>query len=157
MNTNTKAYLEWKAPRRPDYKKSKQWYLTGAVACLSMVAYGILLGSWSTALVFAFIPALYFLVRDQSHQTHAIRLMELGVEYDGRLHTWGELQEFWILVGDGYHELHIAPVKRWAPEIIIQTEPMDAYAVRDALIQRIPQVATRREKILDAIIRFCKL
>lgn len=157
MNTNTNIHLEWQAQTRPDHVRSPRWYMFGGSLCAIMVAYGVFSGSWSTSLVFAFIPALYYLVRNQSHVQHTIRIMDLGVEFDGRLCVWGELKEFWILAGPGYHELHIAPMKVSRPEIVIQTGTIDPFVVRDTLGQFLPQIADRRERILDAIIRFCKI
>ncbi len=157
MNTNTNIHLEWQAQTRPDHVRSTHWYIYGGSLCALMVVYGIFSGSWSTSLVFAFIPALYYLIRNQAHVQHTIRVMDLGIEFDGRLIVWGELKEFWILAGPGYHELHIAQMKVSRPEIVIQTGPVDPFVVRDTLGQFLPQIADRRERILDAIIRFCKI
>lgn len=157
MNTNTNKILEWEAPSRPDYDRTHRWYLGGAVFCLLMVTYALLAGTWAMAVVFAFIPALYYLLRNQNHRKHKIRISELGISIDGRLRGWGEWSEFWILVGPGYHELHVSSAKRWAAELIMLTEPMDPYAVRDALAEYLTQTMQKKERILDAFIRFCKL
>ena len=157
MNTNTNILLQWEAQIRPDHVRSSRWYIVSGAFCAVMVAYGIFSGAWSTSLVFAFIPALYYLVRNQSHAKHTIRITDMGVEFDGRLWIWGELKEFWILAGPGYHELHFAPVNKTRSEIIIQTGDVDPYQLRDLLGQYLVQVADRRERILDAIIRFCKI
>ena len=157
MNTNNTIILEWEAQIRPDHERSDRWYMVGGAFCAVMVAYGIFSGAWSTSLVFAFIPALYYLVRNQAHARHTIRITELGVEFDARLSVWGELHEFWILAGPGYHELHISLAKKSRAEIVIQTGGQDPYQIRDVLSQYLPQVADRRERILDAIIRFCKI
>lgn len=158
MQTNTNTILlEWEAPSRPDHDRSPRWYITGGSSCGLMALYGIVTGTWSMALVFAFIPALYYLIRNTSHRNHVIRLRELGVEFDGRLTPWGELKEFWILSGPAYHELHIAPVKKSRAELVIQTGDIDPYALCELLGQYMPQIVDRQEHLLDAIIRALKI
>lgn len=157
MNTNTNLLLEWHAPSRPDYERSHEWYMIAGALSAVMIAYGILTSAWGLSLTFALLPGLYYLVRNQNHRRRRIRLFEMGIEIDGQMTPWGEWKEFWILEGHGYHELHVLPVKHFRSELMIQTGDIDPYLVRDVLNNFLPQVANRRERILDAIIRFCKL
>jgi len=157
MNTNIDIYLEWQAASHPDHQRSEKWYVGAGSFCAVMVAYGIFSGNISMSIVFAFIPALYWLVRNQTHKKHTIKLTSLGVELDGKLTSWGEWKEFWILTGAGYHELHIAPKKISRSELVIQTAEIDPFLIRDILVEFMPQVGDRKERLLDAFIRFCKL
>lgn len=157
MNTNTQPALTWQAAKHQDHERSREWYMVSGSLCGAMVIYGILSGAWSLSLVFAFIPALYYLIRNDVHKKHTISISETGVSLDSRMHLWAELKEFWILAGPGYHELHIAHIKASRADIVIQTGDIDPYALRDLLSQFLPQVGDRRERLLDAIIRFCKI
>lgn len=157
MQTNTNVFLEWQAPTRSDHKRSERWYIIAGTLCALMVVYGIFTETWSMSLVFAFIPGLYWLLRNQAHKKHTIRLTPLGIEYDAVLLPWGDWKEFWILSGPDYHELHIAPVKKIRSEIVIQTGDIDPFVLRDVLAQFLPQIGDRQERLLDAFIRFCKL
>jgi hypothetical protein len=96
-------------------------------------------------------------VRHQTHDTHKADILTTGFQLDNTLSPWEDLKEFWILQGRGYYELHIAPKNTRKADIVIQTGEKDPFVVRDMLLQFIPQTAGKREKILDAIIRFCKL
>ena len=157
METNTKTLLEWQATARPDQERSEKWYVAAGSCCALMIAYGILTGAYSLSIIFAFIPGLYYLLRNQSHKQHEIRILETGIDFDGRLSVWGDLKEFWILEGPGYYELHVAPVKQMKGDIVILTGDKDPYLVRDTVALFLPQIAHRKERLLDAIIRFCKL
>ncbi len=157
MNTNTKILLEWQAAARPDHERTEKWYVAAGSFCAIMIGYGILSGAWSMSLIFALIPALYYLLRNQGHKQHQIRILATGIEFDGRLTGWGELKEFWILEGPGYYELHIAPVKPMKGDIVVMTGAIDPFVVRDTIGVFLPQIAHRKERLLDAIIRFCKL
>jgi hypothetical protein len=79
------------------------------------------------------------------------------VEYDDAFFSWSECEEFWILRSPDYYELHITLKNRLKSDLIIQTGEADPYTLRDTLSQYLPQTIKKREKILDAIIRFCKL
>ncbi len=157
METHTNILLEWHAASRPDHHRTEKWYVGAGAFCIVMIAYGILSGAWSLSVIFAFIPALYYMLRNQGHKKHHIRIREMGIEVDDRLYGWGELKEFWILEGPDYFELHIAPIKKIKSDIVVMTGNIDPYIVRDTVGKFLPQIAHQKEKLLDAIIRFCKL
>lgn len=157
METNTKTLLEWHAASRPDYVRSEKWYVVAGAFCAIMIAYGIFSDAWSLSLIFAFVPGLYYVLRNQNHKKHHVIVRDVGIVFDGRLTAWGELKEFWILQGPGYYELHIAPLRSMKSDIVVMTGDIDPYVVRDTIGQFLPQIAHRKERLLDAIIRFCKL
>lgn len=157
MNTNTQTILEWQAPSRPDHVRSHRWYVYGGVFCAFMIVYGLLTEAWSLSLVFAFLPALYYLLRNESHKIHTLRIREEGIEYDDKLIVWADFKEFWILSGKDFSELHIARTQKSRADLVIQTGKVDPYLVRDTLIEFLPMAANKKENLLDAFIRFCKI
>jgi hypothetical protein len=156
-NTNTDPILMWEATAKVNHERSQNWYAVAGVITSTLIALGVLSGSWSFAIVFALIAALYFLVRNERHRTHTIRIYDYGIDFDGKMTPWTQWKHFWILRADNYHELHIAPLGALKQELVIQTGDTDPYTVRDTLAQFIPQIANQNERILDAFIRFCKL
>src|SRR5688572_24816113 len=99
METHTNILLEWQAASRPDHVRSEKWYVGAGALCAVMIAYGIFTGAWALSLIFAFIPALYYMLRNQGHKKHCLRVRKTGLEFDERIYSWGELKEFWILEG----------------------------------------------------------
>ncbi|OGJ63312.1 hypothetical protein A3C52_04955 [Candidatus Peribacteria bacterium RIFCSPHIGHO2_02_FULL_51_15] len=157
MNTNTQPLLEWRAPARINHEKSDRWYLVSGIICAIFVVYGILTGAWTMSITFGMIAGLYFYVRNLDHPLHYIRIFEGGIEFDGLYYIWPDFKHFWILDGKTYHELHVEPIKGLRADIVILTDQIDPFELRDVLNQFIPQIAHKRERLLDAIIRFCKL
>ena len=158
MHTNTEPILlEWKAPAKIAHERSEKWYLVMGLGCALMIVYGILSGAWSLSISFAMLAGLFFLIRNEKPHIHTIAVRETGIELDGRFSVWSDWKYFWILRADDYFELHIESKKYLTPDIVIQTGKIDPYALRDLLGQYILQTDTKKEKILDAIIRFCKL
>ncbi len=158
MNTQTpNILLEWEAPRAIQHERSDRWYAVGTAFIATMVVYGILIGAWSMSITFAMVAGLFFLVRNEEPSVHRIRILESGIEFDGKHRTWGECGEFWILQGKDYHELHIASKRRFMPDIVIHTGKIDPYMIQGTLATYLKQTDIYKENILDAIIRFCKL
>lgn len=157
MNTNTNTLLSWEAKAKVDHSRGGTWFVVSGIFCGIMVMYGLLSGGYSVAAVFVLMPVVFYLVRHQSHRTHTVGILSAGFEFDGSLTPWDELKEFWILQGSGYFELHIAPKNTRKADIVVQTGQIDPLVVRGTLAPFIPQTAGKQEKILDAIIRFCKL
>lgn len=158
MDTKTylTPHLEWQAPSQVTHERSHRWYAVAGVAAASAIVYGVITGAWTLSVVVALVGGIFYLIRNHEHRTHTIRILPLGIEFDGVLRPWHRWKNFWILVGPGYNELHIAAGGLHS-DLIIQTGSMDPYVVRDTLLHFLPQHPKPREKLLDAISRFCKL
>ncbi len=156
-NTHPLPILEWQAPIKVRHERTEKWYVVTAVCCALMIVYGILSGAWTMSLVFGMLAGLFYLTHKQNPHLHTISILDTGVFFGGRLYIWSECKQFWILRAETYHELHIEMKRSLVPDIVIQTGTMDPYVVRDTLAEFITPIEHRKEKILDAIIRFCKL
>ena len=156
-NTHTQILIEWQAAAKVNHVRSEKWYVVNGLLCATLVAYGVLSGSWALSITFGMIAGLYFLTRNDEHKAHVIRIFEYGIEFDGTLHSWSEWENFWILRADNYYELHMAPVKPLRPELVVQTGDADPFVVRDIIAQYVPQIGHQKERVVDAFIRFCKL
>ena len=158
MHTDLHApILEWQAPSRIAHDRSQRWYLCASLAVLAMIAYGILTSAWSFSVTIAILAGLFYLIRNEPHPQHTIRIASVGIQFDGAMHAWDEWKDFWMLASPDHCELHVESKKFYRPDLIIHTGPMDPLVVRDTLIQHLPQNPAKREKLLDLIIRFCKL
>ncbi len=158
MQTNTESIvLQWQAPAKNDHERSDRWYLIAGVIAAVLIVYGLWDGAWLMSLSIALCAGLYYLVRDTKHKTHSIVITKMSVVFDGVVHPWAEMKNFWMLQGADYCELHIANKRRLVSDLMIQVGPQDPFAVRDVLLEFLEQDANKRERILDAIIRFCKL
>ncbi len=149
--------MQWQAPSRVTHERSEKWYIVAGILCAVAVVYGILSGAWSLSITSALLAGLFFLTRGHGREIHAIRIEETGLIFDDKMHIWAECKHFWILQADTYHELHIEMKRPFTADVVIQTADIDPYVVRDTLAGFIPQIDHKKEKILDAIIRFCKL
>ncbi len=158
MHTDLQSsLLEWKAPSRLTHERGHRWYVGASIAVLGMIVYGVLTGAWSFSVTIAILAGLFYLVRNEQHPIHSIRLTELGIEFDGVMHAWNEWKDFWILSSPDHCELHVEHKKSLRPDLIIHTGDVNPLTIRDTMLHFLPQNPHKREKILDLIIRICKL
>lgn len=162
--------LEWQSLECYPHERSPRWYLCGGILLLAFAAYGLFEDSWSTALLALMIGGIYFLLRNKAPRNITVRITGLGIEVMQKLHLWGQLRNFWIIeVPRGVYpersrgappphiELHIAPVKFLQPEIVVFLNDTDPVAVRDLLLQFLPERAGMEERMLDSFARMLKL
>lgn len=128
--------------------------MAGALA-VTAIAYALITGSFALALVFIALVAVFVLFRDLPYHRYKVQITENGFQLDNKTYGWGNLKAFWILQGEHFNELHISTKK--GRELRVLLEQGDPYAVRDTLLAFIPQDGEQHERLLDYIIRFCKL
>ena len=158
MHTDLHApLLEWQAPSKITHERSHSWYVWASIVTLGMIAYGILTAAWTFSVTIAILAGLFFLIRNEPHPIHTIRILPLGIEFDGTLHPWNDWKDFWMLASPDHCELHVESKKHLKPNLIIHTGPMNPLLIRDTMSEYLQQNPVKKEKLLDAIIRFCKI
>lgn len=157
VHASKEPLLEWTAPSHPVHERSPHWYLLGSVLVLASAAYGIMTGAWTIALASLLVGGVYFLIRKEPVTFKHIALLPAGYTLDGTFTFWGDCKEFWIIHTSAHTELHILKHHGPRQETIIQTGAIDPTQIRSILSQYIKQQSDRRERLLDACIRFLKL
>ncbi len=151
------AHFEWKTIDAHPHVRGARWYAIGGIVVLGGSAYGLVTGSFSTALVFLLIGALYFLLRNRPPREITVRLTSLGMEIAEEVIPWSEIREFWFLIGHEYCELHITPTARLQADrtiLLRQEEVPDARAV---LLTYLPERPGQQERPVDLIAKIFKL
>ncbi len=160
MNTNTlvpsTTLVSWQAPSHVDHVRSHRWYLTAGICTLTLIAYGIFTRAWSMSLALSLVAGMYFLVRHEKQPLRSISIQTDGVIWQKKFVSWTECTDFWIVQAPTYCELHIGR-RGLQSDIIIQTGDKDPHALLELLSQYLTHRERQGEKLLDAILRFCKL
>jgi hypothetical protein len=108
-------------------------------------------------LVLLLTGGIYFLVRETPPPVKTIEIYKEGCSYAGEFFPWTECKEFWLLAGPRYTELHIERKGFWKSDVVIQTGNTDPHLLRAVLGELLPERANAQERLLDTIIRICKL
>jgi len=119
--------------------------------------YGIFTGAWSFALVILLVGGLYFLTRHLPATIAEIIIMERGFSFRGKFTSWQDCKEFWLIQTPAYTELHIQRRQGVDRAVLIHTADIEIPQIRSILSQFLPERSDQRERLVDMIIRFCKL
>ena len=149
--------LEWNAPILPRHQRTQRWYMIFAAIILGTAAYGILTEAWSITIVTVLIGCMEFLLRGADPPMKHISLTEHGIVLDGAFTRWEDCASFWIITTPQYMRLHIGKRDPRARELHIQVENVDLQHVRWVLGRFLSEDTQQMEKIVDMIIRICKL
>ena len=151
-----KVLLEWSALMHPDHDRTHKWYIAAGVCAGALILYALFTGAWSFALVIALIVGSYGILHKSAPAQGSIRFDEEGCTWNGKLILWGSLKDFWVVRLPQYHELHITK-KRAVGEIILQTGNIATPEIRSVLSQYVAERTDQGERLIDRIIRLCKL
>lgn len=156
ITLDSKPVLAWTAPSRPHVERTKRWYVTASVVLFIIVAYAIVTGAWTLAIVSVLAVGMYALIHDHLPPASTIELHDSGVLFNGDFVRWDQFIGFWFVRTPHYDELRIVP-RHGGKRVVIHLGTLDPAELRMILGQRIPELIHKRESIIDIFIRICKL
>ena len=155
MQPTDTPILEWKAAENLHHERTRLWYVVAIAFVLLCVTYSIFTSAWTFTVLTLALSALYFYFHKQNPAPKQIQLWQEGFSLDGNYTDWSDCDGFWMLKGTHYHELHIEKTRGSDCKILLGDQ--DPYVVHQLLSAFLPEIAGRHEKVLDTIIRICKL
>ena len=155
---DVRILLAWQAKTAPSHFRGPRWYLLAGGFVVACAAYGILRGEWSFTIVMILVAGMYVLTHRSPDTEKSIAILEQGIIFENEFTEWKFIKEFWMLQSPTYIELHVVLRKgRLNEEITIQTGDADPHMIRSVLTKFIPERSGQGERLLDMIIRLCKL
>lgn len=148
--------FEWTAPEKPPHTRGKRWYLIAGTLSTLLLAYALYTQAWTFAVVIVLLMGIYVLIHSRPPVMHTVQISSQGLRWNKRLIPWSDLENFWLLQGPGYVELHVER-KKSGGRLIVQTGDRDPLQIGAAMAQFLTPITDRQEKILDYLIRICKL
>lgn len=158
MNTHIpteEPILEWKAPQHLHHERTRSWYIFAALFVTGCLVYSVYTTAWTFTLVLVIMTGLYLHVHEEAPAEKHMRIWKNGYALGDKFVTWTACDGYWMLKGKGYFELHIE--KKNGYETKIQIGENDPYKIHDTIALFTPELPDRKERILDTIIRICKL
>ncbi len=116
----------------PHFERSLVWYVVAGIIVSGFFVGAIYLHIWSLAVVLVILSIVYLMV----HKTIPVKeivLREDGYTLEGKLTEWEKCTGFWILLHDGYHELHIGHVQKQKNDTVIHLGDSTPQEVRSVL------------------------
>ena len=150
--------MQWNAPERPPVERGQMWYAIVGLSALITAIWSILTAAWTLTIVTILGGAMYFQHLKLHAQNRKIEISREGLFVDGICTPWEQFSGFWMYKYGEDYVLHIEKTRSgWDREITTTLQGMDHREVAHELSAFLPYQATRHEKILDSIIRICKL
>ncbi|MDD4628338.1 MAG: hypothetical protein PHE68_03000 [Candidatus Peribacteraceae bacterium] len=137
--------------------RSKLWYVASGVIFAGLLAYSILTQAWTFTAVLILCVSAYGYAHRKAPPHRKISLSENGIVWGDTFISWKKCAGFWLLQGPGYVELHIDVKEPRQRHLTIQTGTVNPSDIHALCARHIPFYPERQEKILDAIIRLCKI
>lgn len=147
--------VEWNAPSHIHQERSRLWYASAAAFILASLGYSIATGGWTFTILIVVLTTMYWKIHTNEPPVRRMRIWRQGFAIDDTFTDWGNCTGYWIIGGNGYHELHIE--RRSGSDAKILTGAINPYLLHDLLPNLVPHLEGKRESILDTIIRICKL
>lgn len=156
-STPTDVLYSWNAPERIPVDRGNRWNIVAGTAVVIAAIGSILTGAWSFTVVIVMGSALYATALRRPSMERLVQLRGIGIEVAGKLTPWNQCSGFWIYGHDPYATMHIETRSGWNREITVVLSAADYLRIAEIMSAFIPYRAERREKLLDYIIRVCKL
>jgi len=120
--------------------------------------WSIVTAAWTLAIVIILGSALYVqALRTRTGNVRNVLLRTAGIEIDGVLTPWEHCSGFWMYRYGQDVVVHIEKIRGWEREITLPIEAARYQDIAQVIGAFLPYRAERREKLLDYIIRICKL
>jgi hypothetical protein len=148
------AVLEWSSPEYDHQPKSLVWYIGFGTATVIIVGTFALFGNYFAAGVLALLCGLLFYISRQAPALVRYRLLGTGVAINNVLYQYQNLLAFNVIYEpDGSKIVIIQSNKRFMPLLYLEVGEADPVAIREALLQFVPENQDLAEPLTDIVIR----
>lgn len=146
--------LEWSAKERSAYPKSVWWYVALASITTLLVFGMVLTGNYTAAVALGLGGAVLYFFTQRKPEAIRYRLMVDGVAVNNLLYHYRDLSAFNLIYQPGVSKTVIFRSKRTlAPHLHLEIGEMDPVAIRDVLIEFLPEDDALEESLVDIFSR----
>lgn len=151
--------LEWVAPDFIPLPRGKRWYLAAGLFTAILIAYALLSGSITMAIVFALLAGLFILTEKKPPRDIRVLITDMGIQYGGEFYPYHHINAFWIVFHPPYVRalyLKLTSGKRYRI-MKIELDEQAPQAVRTLLLKEIPEIEGAQEPATDLMARILRL
>ena len=150
--------FEWVAPTHYDHERTKRWYVVWGGIAFAIAFVALLTGAWSVSVVTVVVAATYAIAHHEETPLRRMRIERDGFTFGEVFVPWSGCKDFWLIKTPLFQELHIVRTSGSPREVCIHLNPeIDPTLLRTSLSQYLSIRPDQHERLLDIIIRLCKL
>jgi len=158
-NEHEELRFSFFAEEREHYEKNALWFVLATIFVLVSVTYFIMDESFSSAIVFVLILALFYLFGNNLPRIMEIHLTDKSLYINKKRFEFKDIQTFWIIKdkAKNIHNLNLEIGKNIVRTITIQLHDIPDYLIRAAFKDQIKEDADKEEPVRSKIKRVFKL
>ena len=132
--------LSWQAHEFRPYPKNLGWYVTLISIAILVIAFFVLVENDIFAAVsLGLIAILIYLFSRQTPQRVEIELNNRGVKFDQLFYPYKQLKYFWVVHNNDHQTVNFHTSALVNNTVILELENQDPEAVRQYLLQHLPE------------------
>lgn len=145
---------EWQAKEHAYAPRGTRWFITLAAVVAAAAGTMVLLSNVLGAIVVGIIGGLIYVLAQREPDSVRYRIMVDGVAINDRLYPYRELQAFNIVYVPGQVKtVLLRSTRRLSPLVQLELGQADPLAIRDQLLEFLPEDSELQEPIVDVIGR----
>ncbi len=150
----TTIFMEWNPLEFREMARGDNWYLWLGVITAILITIFILTKTYIVAVTFFLVAVVLVMFAQKPSKRVRVRLTDTGIEIRDKFYPYHSLKSFWIL----YEPPHITTLNfeqksKVTLNINVEIENEDPVAIRDILLQYLPEDEEKEEDIVDTIAR----
>jgi hypothetical protein len=151
---NEPKEIKWQAPEYPDYKKHPLWFVGFGLVIAALVLYGVLSGSWTTALTFILFGVAGLIFANKKPKTVTITINSTGIKIDETKYNYSVIKKFWILYELPELKALYFETSAYLNRVIkIELENQNPNVIREFLKKYLEEDLDQTESLADTISR----
>lgn len=150
----TKVFFEWEPLEFREAPRNDNWYLWLGIAAAILITISILTKTYIVAVTFFLLAVVLVMFAQKPVKRMKVRITDTGIEVRGRFYPYHTLKQFWVFY-DPPHltTLNFSQREKISLNINIELEEQDPVAIRDLLLQYLPEDENKEEDFVDTVAR----
>jgi hypothetical protein len=149
--------IGWTAPEFVHYPKSFVWFAVLTIICLGIVVYFLIAKEFLTATLFGLLYAIVFYFSRAKPKDLNIEISGRGLKLNHNLIPYQQLKSFWIIYSPPeVKTLNFETTAYFNRFVTLQLEQENPAAIREFLLQFLPEDLDRGEQFADKLGRTLK-
>ncbi len=148
----------WRAPAFHHYRRGRWWYVIVALIAIGLLVYAFATANFLFAVLVVMFGMIVAIQSSRKPEPLDVTVTNVGVLHGSRFIPYKDLKSFWIIYDPPVKTLYLDLKKAFFPDVSIPLEDADPLALREILMQFLPEDGNRTEEPMsDLFARIFKI